>query len=154
MRARNDHHTAVVPPGIAEGDAHSAQVVVTVRIVGKILVPLHRATAVTGFHVELVALGAYRGTDQRRQGIKHAIVAHQAVKKRMVRGRGNETPDLGVRHAVVGLEIEMTTLFGDLPRPLDEIVDDGVRLCQLVRSQYICDDEIAVGAVEVYLILV
>ena len=58
MRAGHYHHAAVFPRGVVQRDAHGAQVVVRVRIVGKILVPLDRAAAVGWLHVELVALGA------------------------------------------------------------------------------------------------
>ena len=47
----------------------------------------------------------------------------------------------------------MPALLGDVPRLLDEVIDNGVCLLQLVWAQHICDDEIAMFAVEIDLFL-
>ena len=47
----------------------------------------------------------------------------------------------------------MSALLGDVSRLLDEVIDDGVYLLQLVWAQHILDDEIAMFAVEIDLFL-
>ena len=69
VRAGHYHHAAIFSRGVVEGNAHGAQIVVGVRIVGKVLVPLDWAAAVGWLHVELVALGADGRADQGRQQV-------------------------------------------------------------------------------------
>ena len=47
----------------------------------------------------------------------------------------------------------MPALLGDMPRLLDEVIDNRVCRLQLVGAQHILDDEIAVFAVEIDLFL-
>ena len=139
VRARRDEQWTVLQIHVVEHHTHGQDVVVRVRIKGPVLVPLDRRSVPGRLHVELGAMQAQGGAEQKREDLHHIMATHDGIKSRMHLVGRLDASDLRLSPGVPGLEIVDGGVRVDRGGACDQLGDDLTQLGQLRRSEQVGD---------------
>ena len=126
VAARHHQQRPLFHGHIVEHDAHDADVVVGMRVIGPVLVPFHRLAAAARFHVELQAVLPDGVAQHLLQQSDDAGMFQNGGIGRMLLDRALDTPEAWLFGRMTVLQIEDIVADGDVARSFEEIVGDAL----------------------------